>query len=787
MLDEIADLLELTNGGVFRVRAFHDAAQTVRRMPKRCEDLCADGADFSELPHIGKSTAENINEILRDGTCQRLLKLRRKVPPGVPTLMKVPQLGPRRAMLVHDKLGISSIDELKRACEEHQLAAIRSLGTKVEQTILRGLTTLHAASGRILLKDAHDHVGGLGRHLDKLKSIRHWDVAGSYRRRLETIRHETPMLSIQSIWQEEDFRRFHATRCRDVGKKTCSFVGEPKYDGTSIELVYDRGQLVSASTRGDGYSGEDVTANIRTIREIPLRIPAGRSRGKKKAVQVPGHLVLRGEVYMTKKEFERLNRRQEELSQKTFANPRNAAAGSLRQLDPKITARRPLHVFFFEIAPATRGRPATHWECLRLLRELGLKTNAEAVRLRGADEAVRWFEEMKARREQFPYEIDGCVIKVDNLADQQKLGARAASPRWAVAWKFPPLQRTTRIEGIDAYVGRTGALTPVARLAPVHIGGVEVSYVTLHNQDEIERKDIRIGDTVLIERAGDVIPHVVQVIKERRNGRERRYRLPSKCPVCGSAITRGEGEAAARCPNTSCPARLREAIRHFASSEAMDIRGLGEKVADQLIARRLVTNLADIYDLTASDLMQVARMGNKSTRNLLASIDRSARNAKLDRLLFGLGLPSVGRALAVDLATKFPSLDQLARARERTLCAAGIGEKISAAITDWFSNDANRKLIERLKRAGIDPMLERKGNRLAGKSIVFTGELASMTREQASEAVIEQGGKVAGSVSHQTDFVVVGSRAGATKLHAARKHGTKMIEEDEFRQRVGAL
>jgi DNA ligase (NAD+) len=605
-------------------------------------------------------------------------------------------------------------------------------------------------------------------------------VGGEPREGFITIRHETPMLSIQSIWREDEFRRFYQTCLKELGK--CVLVGEPKYDGASVELVYEDSALSFASTRGDGDNGEDVTANVKTIREIPLRLPAGEGR----KVRVPRHLVLRGEIYMNKREFEQFNRRQEDLQAKTFVNPRNAAAGSLRQLDPKITAGRPLHIFFWEITPATTGRPDSHWECLQLMQALGLKTNSDVRRFTSVDAAIDWYDEMKKRREELPYEIDGCVFKIDSLTDQERLGTRAANPRWAVAWKFPPLQKSTRIKNIDAYVGRTGALTPVATLDPVRIGGVEVVHVTLHNQDEIDRKDIRIGDTVLIERAGDVIPHVVKVIEERRTGRERKYRLPAKCPACGSEIVRMPDEAIARCQNATCPARLREGIIHFASTEAMDIRGLGKKLADQVIEKGLIKTFADIYELTLQDLKKLIRMGGKSAQNIINSIDRSRRNAKLDRLIYGLGIPGVGRALATDRAAQFQSIDRLAKADAPSLRSAGFGAVVSSRIEKWFSNDENQELIRRLRQTGIDPKFERKASRLEGKTVVFTGELEKITREQAKELVIQQGGRVSESVSRNTDVLVVGARTGRTKIDSARKYGTKTLTESEFLQLTGS-
>jgi DNA ligase (NAD+) len=369
---------------------------------------------------------------------------------------------------------------------------------------------------------------------------------------------------------------------------------------------------------------------------------------------------------------------------------------------------------------------------------------------------------------------------VDNLADQDRLGTRAANPRWAVAWKFPPLQKTTRIKAIEAYVGRTGALTPVATLEPVPIGGVQVTHVTLHNQDEIDRKDVRIGDKVLIERAGDVIPHVVQVIKEDRSGQEKRYHLPSHCPVCRSQIERIQGEVIARCPNSSCPARIREALIRFASTEAMDIRGLGERLAEQLVEKHLVKNLADIYELTLTDLKRLMHMRDKSAGNIINSIEHSKENATLDRLIYGLGISQVGRALATDLAVKFPSIEDLAAANERALRVAGFGTVASSAIAEWFSNRGNQALIRRLMRAGINPKLQRRGSRLEGKTLVFTGELAHLTRERAKQAAVQQGGRVSESVSRQSDFLVVGSSPGGTKTEKARKYGTTILNEADF-------
>ncbi|MGB2614431.1 MAG: NAD-dependent DNA ligase LigA, partial [Phycisphaerae bacterium] len=549
----------------------------------------------------------------------------------------------------------------------------------------------------------------------------------------------------------------------------------------SVELVYERGLLKSASTRGDGTTGEDITPNVRTIREAPLRLREDKSK-------MPEHLVVRGEVYMEKKEFADFNRRQEEAGRKTFANPRNAAAGSLRQLDPRVTAERPLRIFFWEMTPASSSRPETQWECLEEMRALGLKTCPESARLRTADEAVRWHHELEQRRDALAYEIDGCVFKVDRLADHEVLGVRAANPRWAVAYKFAPRQMTTRILEISAQVGRTGAITPVALLEPVEIGGVTVTHVSLHNQDEIDRKDIRVGDTVLVERAGDVIPHVVQVVVDKRPRGAKRYHLPKKCPVCGEVVVKPEGEAITRCASASCPAQLKEHVKHFGSKQALNIDGLGDKVVAQLVDGGLVKDVADLYDLGVEPLADLDRMGEKSATNLVEAIAGS-RKASLPRVLFGLGIRHVGRALAETLAAEFGSLEALAEAdTERLLAVPDVGPEVAASVVEWFANAANRALVEKLREHGIDPKMKKVpggGGRLAGKTVVVTGELESMTREEAQEAVRREGGKAAGSVSKNTDYLVAGAKPGSMKMRAAEKHGTEILDETAFVRLVG--
>ena len=605
-------------------------------------------------------------------------------------------------------------------------------------------------------------------------------VGAEPRDELGTVEHETPMLSLQSIQEEDDFRHFWDTTLQDLDIRRMEVVGEPKYDGLSVELVYDRGELKTAATRGDGETGEDVTDNVRTLDEVLLRLQP------REEVSVPEHLVVRGEVYMTREEFQDFNRRQEDEGNKTFANPRNAAAGSLRQLDSRITAERPLRVFFWEMASSSTARPGSQWECLEKMERLGLKTNPESRKLGSADEAVVWFREMEERREDLPYEIDGCTFKVNNLEHHDTLGTRAANPRWAVAWKFEPRRKTTRIRDIRAQVGRTGALTPVAELEPVHIGGVEVTHASLHNQDEIDRKDIKIGDKVVVERAGDVIPHVVEVVKEARTGDEKAYHLPDTCPACGEEVSRPEGEVVIRCTNASCPAQIKEGIQHFGSPEALDIDGLGEKVVDELVERGLVEDFAHLFDLEVEEVEALERKAEKSARNLVDAIQEGRENVTLTRLIYGLGIPHVGRSVAGELALEFGSLEALARAEEEELEAMeGMGRTMASTIAQWFRNERNRRLLERLKERGLDPREETRGDRLYGVTLVITGSLDSFTREEAQDAVRRQGGDPTSSVSSNTDYLVVGEDPGATKLEDAEEHDVETMDEEDFLRLLG--
>ncbi len=605
-------------------------------------------------------------------------------------------------------------------------------------------------------------------------------VGAAPRDDMDTVRHETPMLSLQAIRTEDAFRRFWQTCGSALGRERVPMVGEPKYDGISVELVYDNGVLTSASTRGDGETGEDVLPNIKTVNEVLLRLR------DTEGISTPRHLVVRGEIYMNKNEFRAMNRRREEAAEKPFANPRNAAAGSLRQLDPKVTADRPLRIFFWEIVPSSSARPASQWACIERMKKLGLKINPLCRKLESADAAVAWYAEMARQREELDYEIDGTVFKVNALADHDALGTRSANPRWAVAWKFESRRKTTRIEAIEASVGRTGTLTPVAVLAPVHIGGVEVTHVSLYNQDEINRKDVRVGDHVLVERAGDVIPHIVRVETQKRNGRERKYRLPKKCPACDGPVSKPEGQAATRCSNASCPAQLKAGILHFVSRGALDIDGLGDKLVGQLVDQGIVGNFADLFGLTVEELRPLDRMGDKSARNLVDAIEDSRDNVTLTRLIFGLGIPHVGGAMAADLAQAYGSLGALADADEDDLkVSEGLGDTVASAIVQWFKNRKNKNLLRRLKQKGLDPKIARRGNRLDGVTLVVTGSLDSMSRDEAKEAIRQQGGRATSSVSAKTDYLVVGSDPGENKQKDADAHGVKRIDEGEFLKLLG--
>lgn len=604
-------------------------------------------------------------------------------------------------------------------------------------------------------------------------------VGGKPLERFAQLQHALPMLSLSNVFEEGEVREFDRRVRRALGSfNDPSYVVEPKLDGVAVELTYENGVLVSASTRGDGYVGEDVTANVRTIKVIPLRIRVEGIFGSASLIDV------RGEILMNRADFDRLNRMRDEEGLPAFANPRNAAAGSIRQLDPGITSKRPLTFFAHGLGRLTGASPQTHYDVLQGLHCIGLPTNLEnTVQCDDVDAVLDHYRRLQEIRETLPYEIDGAVIKVNSVADQSALGLKTRSPRWAVAFKFDPVQARTKILRIDVGVGRTGTLTPVAIMEPVNVGGVQVTRATLHNQDEIDRKDVREGDTVVIQRAGDVIPEVVQVVLEERPADSLPYQIPDRCPVCDSQAVRLEGQAAKRCVNSSCPARLKETIRHFASRNAMDIEGLGTKLVDQLVDTHLVTDPADLYSLDADALTSLERMAEKSASNILAAIERS-KNVPADRFLYSLGIPLVGEHVARLLTTEFGDVKSLAtRSREEIQQVHGIGPEVAHSVTAFFQEPRNGEIIDRMLRVGVSPIPLDVPSResetpLTGKTVVFTGAM-SLARADAKKAVEAAGGKVSGSVSRSTDFVVAGTDPGS-KLDKARQLAVPVLSEEEF-------
>ncbi|MCL5746417.1 MAG: NAD-dependent DNA ligase LigA, partial [Acidobacteria bacterium] len=551
-----------------------------------------------------------------------------------------------------------------------------------------------------------------------------------------------------------------------LGGADYRYVTELKLDGLSMAAHYRDGRFVQAVTRGDGTVGEDVTENARTIRSLPLRIET-----EWPAVEV------RGETVMNRRAFERLNAERDERGLSRFANPRNAAAGSLRVLEPTVTASRRLEFYPYYLQVDGRPVAETHWECLETLARMGFKVNANRRLCRNVKEVLAFCTEWEAKRDDLPYEIDGVVVKVNSVAQQRQLGFTAKAPRWAIAFKYAARQAVTSVETIDVQVGRTGALTPVARLKPVEVGGVIVSRATLHNEDEIERLGLQVGDNVIVERSGDVIPKVVRV--HSLGSYRRPFRMPSKCPVCGGKIVREENEAASRCINTNCPARLKESILHFASRGVMNIDGMGEALVDQLVDRSMVQSVADIYDLTVEKLMELERMGKKSAGNLIRNIERS-RESPLPRVLNALGIRFVGERTAVFLAEEFGSLDKIAAAKQEELQKAEeVGPKVAESIYQFFREPRNQELVDRLRAAGLRFEYEtrrKKGGPLAGLTFVLTGTLSRMTREEATRAIENAGGKVSGSVSRKTSYVVAGADPGS-KVDKAKKLGVPIIDE----------
>jgi len=604
-------------------------------------------------------------------------------------------------------------------------------------------------------------------------------VGGQVSREFGEVVHAVPMLSLDNAFSEQDIVDFDRRARERLDVERISYSAEPKIDGLAITLRYEQGRLVQAATRGDGSRGEDVTVNVRAIRSVPLQL-----RGSKP----PPVLEARGEVFMTRKSFEALNRRQSRRGDKTFANPRNAAAGSLRQLDPSITAERSLDLFFYGVgAIAGWTPPQRHSEILAALRGFGLRTCPEIAVVDGVDGCLEYYGRMGARRNALAYDIDGVVYKVDRLDWQRDLGFVARAPRWAVAHKFPAQEETTVVHDVKFYVGRTGALTPVAHVVPVFVGGVTVSNITLHNMDDVARKDVRIGDTVVVRRAGDVIPEIVRVIQERRPQDARIVELPARCPVCNSHVVRTEGEAVARCSGgLVCAAQRLGAIRHFASRRAMDVDGLGERLVEQLIESGRVTTPADLYTLTVDEIAELERMGPKSAANLVAALEQSKRTT-LPRFLYALGIRDVGESTALALAGHFGDLDPLQAATfEEIQQVRDVGPVVAAHVREFFDEERNRMVIRSLRAAGVRwPVIERTAaaaeGPLTGQVVVITGTLATMSREEAREAARAAGAAVTDSVSKKTTLLVVGEEAGS-KLKKAQDLGVRIADETQFLQ-----
>jgi DNA ligase (NAD+) len=660
----------------------------------------------------------------------------------------------------------SRIDELRLALRRHDYLYYVLNRPEVSDAeydrLYRELVTLEQAHPELITPDSPTQGPG-GRRAEAFAPVEHLAA----------------MLSLDNALRADDLREFEARIGRALPGASFAYVCEPKVDGLGVALLYERGRFTRGATRGDGRVGEDITQNLRTIKAIPATL-----HGPLKSAR---RLEVRGEVYMPREAFARLNAQLEEAGETTFANPRNAAAGALRQKDPAITAARPLAIFLYHVSHAEPASFRSHWEVLGTLRESGFPVNPDNARATDMDAAVAYCRRLEAERDALGYDADGVVVKVDDLEQQRRLGATAHHPRWAIAYKFAARQATTRVRGITINVGKTGALTPTAQLEPVELAGVTVSNVSLHNEDEIRRKDVRVGDTVLIERAGDVIPYLVQVVTAKRPPEAGPFHMPMHCPACGAKAFRPEGEAIWRCTNSACPAQLKERLFHFGSRRAMDIEHLGEMVIAQLVDREMVRDFADLYALTVEEVAGLERMAEKSAQNLIDAIAASKRRG-LARLLNGLGIRMVGERAAQLLAARFGSMDKLQAATLADVNEIhGIGPQIAQSVVRFLAEPANRKTIERLRRAGVD--ITEAGaaagpKPLVGKTLVLTGSLASLTRDQARDLIIRLGGRVTGSVSKKTDGVVIGTDAGA-KADEARRLGVPLLDEAAFLKLVG--
>ncbi|MBI4596128.1 MAG: NAD-dependent DNA ligase LigA [Candidatus Tectomicrobia bacterium] len=598
-------------------------------------------------------------------------------------------------------------------------------------------------------------------------------VGGQPAEGFPTVTHMIPMLSLDNTYSSQELREFDQRVKKGLGSGKIEYVVELKIDGLGVALLYEKGVLVRGSTRGNGVEGEEITQNLKTIRSIPLRLSTDTPL-----------LEVRGEVFLSIKGFKEINKEREIQGETLFANPRNAAAGSVRLLDPRLTAARPLDIFIYALTYLENYQFKTHYESLQFLKKLGFKLNPHSKLCSNMEEVLACAGLWQEKRDELDYEIDGLVVKVNDLEQQLRLGLTSKHPRWAIAYKFPARQATTRIKDILVNVGRTGTLTPVAILEPVELSGITISRATLHNEDEIRRKDILVGDVVVIERGGDVIPKVVKVIESKRTGTEHDFKMPKSCPSCGALVYRPEGEVAARCTGASCPAQLKEKLHHFASRTAMDVEHLGPSTIELLLGKGLVCDFADLYSLKMEDLLSLERMAEKSAQNLLDAIERS-KQVGFDRLLFALGIRHVGQRAARLLAQNFPSMEDLYKTEREDLQAIPeIGPTIADSVVMFFSQDQNKRLLERLKTAGLKTGTERKvatSEKLAGKQFVLTGALKDFTRDQAKKMIEDLGGRVTSSVSQKTDYVIVGQDPGS-KYTQAQMLKVPLISEEEFKK-----
>lgn len=609
--------------------------------------------------------------------------------------------------------------------------------------------------------------------------------------KFEKVRHPKPMLSLSDAFDEEELRawleRISKLLPEGVTPRDLQYVVEPKIDGLTVVLTYEGGRYVQGATRGNGVEGEEVTANLKTIRGVPLRIPVSPDGPP------PARLVVRGEAYMPIDQFEKFNRRQAELGEKTFANPRNAAAGLVRQLDPRITASRPLFIFTYAVVDSEGVTVTTQWDSLQYLRRMGFPVNTDSRLLPDFEQVVAYCHEWMKKRDTLNYEVDGVVVKINSLEIQEQLGAVGNAPRGAVAYKFPGREATTRLLDIGINVGRTGTLNPFAILEPVEVGGVIVKQAALHNEEDIHRKDIRIGDAVIVRRAGEVIPYVEGPIVDLRTGEERMFHMPQRCPACGEPVVKPESEVAHYCVNAACPAQLVRRVEYFASRGAMDIEGFGSRMAEQFVKEGLLKDVADFYYLRREDILSLEGFAEKSTDNLLAAIETS-KDRPLWRLITALGIRFVGSVVAQLLTEHYSSIDELMAATQEELqTIPGLGPNTAGSIVEWFGRERHRALIEKLRRAGVRPVLSRREGMeekqgvveeipqtLAGLTFVITGTLPSLSRDQATALIERHGGKVTGSVSSNTDYLLVGEDPGGTKYNKARELGVPMIREAEL-------